>query len=122
MVTQLMPRTNQALESLILVPSPRGGGLGRGEEWQVDSTILPLPALPAEGFESDPHAIGFQMTTNERLHPRPPRRKGTSGDWKFLSGDWRRGGGGCLEVGQLEIAGLFNNEPDAQARANRCRK
>ena len=25
-------------------------------------------------------------------------------------------------VGQLEIAGLFHNEPDAPARANRCRK
>ena len=37
----------------------------------------------------------------------------------------RRGGPkrlASLVVGQLEIAGLFNNEPDAQARANRCRK
>ena len=29
---------------------------------------------------------------------------------------------GFLVVGQLQIAGLFHNKPDAPARANRCRK
>ena len=39
---------------LRLVPSPRQGGLVRGDEWQIDLTILPpSPALPPEGWEEN---------------------------------------------------------------------
>ena len=31
------------------VPSPRRGGLGRGDEWQINSTIPPLPGPPRRG-------------------------------------------------------------------------
>ena len=50
----------------------------------------------------------------DRLRPRSHFGLVYSGN-PFLAGH-------VLVVGQLKIAGLFNNEPDAPARANRCRK
>ena len=54
MTQHLVPKERERnhFPNSLLVPSPRRGGLGRGDEWQIDSTLSPSPALPAEGREN----------------------------------------------------------------------